>query len=263
MSNQATENMTLWDKMTPVEDQYKTTTYTYNGKALTSVKAYEAMRRMTQIFGPMGYGWGANVLENLKQGVTFQMRINLWYKPHFVNSSIPISEVAYVEAWGGTEYNDADWDMAKKAMTNAISKAISFLGFASGIYLEGDRNETSNPASPPPPVTNRNNTSERGIVAHDWDTLINMFIDTRLPYLEGFRYHCRFVKEYEAYSFSLRNVPSGASQEMLRSAGFKFCKDKNTNESVFYVHVEPEIILELEQSPEFQQYSASHGASAP
>jgi len=263
MSNVPNTNMALWEIMTPVEDIYKTSILASDGKLLTSVKAYEAIRRMTQVFGPIGYGWGVKVLETLKQGVTFQMRVELWYKPHCFDSAIPPTEIAHVEAWGGTDYHDNDWDMAKKAMTNAMSKGISFLGFASDIYLESREQPPSSPPSPStPPPTKPRNGEERNILAHDWDGLAQFFIDTQLPHLEGYRYQWRFVKDLGMYAFSLRNVPSGASQEVLRSAGFKVHMDEKTRAVTFYVHVHPDFLLSLEQTPEFLQFSASRRGSS-
>ena len=261
------EKMKLWEIMTPVDDKYKTSMRMPDGSFLTSVKPYEAMRRMTSIFGPMGYGWGAAVLEARKEGDTFQMRIDLWYKPHFVDPSIPISELAHIESWGGTEYNSIDWDMSKKAMTNAISKAISFLGFASPIYL-GEEDRKLPPGQQPgtnPPLQTQSQppkSDNRNIVAHDWSKLAQVFIDTKLPRLEGSQYHWRFVKEYEAYAFSLRNVPKGPLQEILQMAGFKFSFDKETRTNVFYLHVKPETLLSLEQSPEYLKHPASQQASS-
>lgn len=160
-------NTEIWDKVEKTDPKYvkPITGKSYSG---SSPNPHWLVRKATETFGPCGVGWGFKVLkETILTGVDGTMihhaHIRLWYRPHGI-SDPEIGEVEHVgqTVFSGTRRNGntfTDEDAPKKSITDALTKALSMLGFAGDIflgrwddskYVEGLRAEAEAPPKPKP-----------------------------------------------------------------------------------------------------------------
>ena len=118
----------------------------------TAIDAYSQIQEATKVFGPVGEGWGwTSSLQFQDDSVI--AKISLWYREGDVKSD-PI-EVYGCSIW--TKGGKTDTDAPKKAVTDGITKALSYLGFNADVFLGAfDGNKYTAPpqkaqAAPQPP----------------------------------------------------------------------------------------------------------------
>jgi len=119
------DKLRIWnqvDKTNPANT--KEVTY---GRKFTAIDAYSQIKKATEIFGPVGSGWGYGVELGDVEGVCVA-RITLWYE------SRENTIIAYgTNKW--TNKNGVDEDSPKKAVTDGITKALSYLGFNADVFM--------------------------------------------------------------------------------------------------------------------------------
>ena len=114
----------------------------------TSINGYWFFQKATEMWGPIGTGWGYDILEEtftdgvpirdpgskeiICHSVMHTIKISLWY---------PDCEKPVVQ-YGHTPYiimtqkgPKSDMEVMKKSLTDAIKKALSMLGFAADVYM--------------------------------------------------------------------------------------------------------------------------------
>jgi hypothetical protein len=138
-----TDNLAIWDALFQTDPRHvkPITGKTYQG---SSPKPHYVIFRLTEQFGPAGKGFGWNVLHSgyvdsipHSDGVEkrHECRIRFWWKDEDGQHS--------VESEGGTKalykakagYWVDDEDAAKKSLTDAITKAASWIGVAGDIFM--------------------------------------------------------------------------------------------------------------------------------
>lgn len=138
-----TDNLEIWNRVskTPPSETKPITGKAYDG---TSPDPYYLIKKATEVFGPCGIGWGFNIIdERIENGTGEErmslVRIRLWY--------VHNGQRGEVEHCGGTPFSGrrqsrdgapgkpfADEDAVKKSVTDALTKALSLLGFAGDIF---------------------------------------------------------------------------------------------------------------------------------
>lgn len=114
----------------------------------TATNATYLAKRATETFGPCGIGWGIVVdEEQIMQGAPIlhgdtvighelihKVRITLWYRYNGSNGKVThFGQTTFV---GKNKYGIfTDEEAPKKSLTDAMSKALSLLGFASDVHL--------------------------------------------------------------------------------------------------------------------------------
>jgi len=142
-------NTALWDAVskTPPDQTKPITGKPYKG---TSPKPYWLMRRATEVFGPCGIGWGFVILdEKLLDGALLEgpsmdqsfcervhmARVRVWYK--WQDQTGEVEHVGQTVFCGrrkdGSPFTDED--APKKSVTDALTKALSMIGFAGDIFM--------------------------------------------------------------------------------------------------------------------------------
>ncbi len=128
-------NRALWDQVfaTDPSQVKQIIGKRYKGN---SPKPHWLMMRATETFGPCGIAWGWTLVsQQFVPGTEGQImhfaHVKLWY--------IWNGERGEVEQIGGTPYIDktahTDEDSPKKSITDAVTKCLSFLGFAGDIFM--------------------------------------------------------------------------------------------------------------------------------
>lgn len=142
------EHMSIWRE---VEETAPTATKQADlqGRQVTSINGTYMVKRATELFGPMGMGWGVVVNEErFDQGAPFYdkagtllghecmhtIRLTLWYMQDGKRGEVThFGHTPYIL---GTKFGlKTDMDAPKKSMTDAIKKCLSMLGFSADIFL--------------------------------------------------------------------------------------------------------------------------------
>ena len=103
---------------------------------LTTIDAYHIVERLTEVFGLCGEGWGLRVDEWLREGDNVAALGVLWYLPKgtMQDDSLGFAQVSQVErrevfaVGDGVIRKGNVAEAYKKATTNLMSKAASYLG---------------------------------------------------------------------------------------------------------------------------------------
>ncbi|EPY9203235.1 hypothetical protein ACXHVK_002821 [Morganella morganii] len=159
-----TDNLSIWKQVQRTDPRF-TKPLEGAGFQGTSINSNYMFMRATEIFGPIGEGWGYEVveekfldgkpltepvMENNKQvalrylrdadGSLFceqnhSIKIQFWY----LNEQ---DKCCYFESYGATPYRyqtqygiKVDGEVIKKSLTDAIKKALSMLGFSSDVFM--------------------------------------------------------------------------------------------------------------------------------
>ena len=140
-----TDNLALWNRhRTPHKDALKGFKKR-GGFAGTAIDPMWSIRAATEEWGPMGEGWGYTVVvENMDklsdEWVLHTVSIYLWYgSPQtLVPSTGSTWMVSPCKKWvDGVQVDSISYDdeAPKKSRTDALTKALSWLGFGADIYM--------------------------------------------------------------------------------------------------------------------------------
>lgn len=138
MTNSSNSNMDLWASVS-ITDPKKVKAITGKSYKGSSPQPYWLVQRATETFGPCGQGWGIEILQQGFQQCNAETMmhyatVRVWYMQDGKKCS--------VEHMGGTmamyKTNAGkmiyDEDAPKKSVTDAMVKALSFIGFAGDIF---------------------------------------------------------------------------------------------------------------------------------
>lgn len=143
-------NLELWNKVhTP--DPAFTKKYTGQGGFTgTSVNAVYTIKQLTNQFGTVGNGWGYNIIkEGFETGhtvyndgeivgneIVHTIELEFWYMAGDKKCSFhQFGHTPYISYSNKYKTFATDKEYAKKSLTDAISKAASFLGFNADIFM--------------------------------------------------------------------------------------------------------------------------------
>lgn len=141
----AERNLSLWENVEKTDPHYTKPFSRGGGFRGTATNATYLAKKATETFGPMGIGWGLDILdEDLMEGAPLdaqgnlekihKVRVKLWYKLGGERGEvIQFGQTTFV----GRNRNGlfTDEEAPKKSLTDAMSKCLSLLGFSADIYL--------------------------------------------------------------------------------------------------------------------------------
>jgi hypothetical protein len=141
-------NMSIWSQVEKTAPE-ATKQAKVNGQAITSISGQHMIKRATEVFGPVGIGWGWTVAEErFDQGgeirndkgevigheVGHTIRVKLWFMQGDKRGEVEqygCTPFTYKSKWGVT----TDTEAPKKSLTDAVKKALAMLGFSADIFL--------------------------------------------------------------------------------------------------------------------------------
>lgn len=141
-------HMQLWDAVKTTDTKY-TKTQQLDGRQVTSINGLYLVQRATEMFGPIGKGWGYEILvDRFDEGAPITgkdgevvgreqvhtIQIKLWYvRGGKRNHVIHYGHTPFVRK---SQYGAfTDFDAPKKSLTDAIKKCLSMLGFSADVHL--------------------------------------------------------------------------------------------------------------------------------
>jgi hypothetical protein len=132
-------NLAIWNAVEQTDPAYTKQFSKGGGFKGTATNATYLAKKATNQFGPIGIGWGWNVVNETYQpgqdkDIIHVVRIKLWYMWN--------GQKGEIEQFGQTQFVGknkngyfTDEEAPKKSMTDAVSKCLSLLGFAADIHL--------------------------------------------------------------------------------------------------------------------------------
>ena len=114
----------------------------------TAINGYWMFRKATELWGPIGSGWGFDILaDEFKDGAPIvddqnnticmsQMhtaKIRLWYGSRDIPGVLAYGHTPYIQNSRYGPYTDME--APKKSITDALKKALSMLGFSADVYM--------------------------------------------------------------------------------------------------------------------------------
>lgn len=130
---QPNPHMRIWSQVDTTDPRH--TKPVEFGRKFTSIDAHYQVMRATEVFGPVGTGWGYNcTYGNATAGNVDYVwcDLSIWYRERENNNFYgPIRCACQIMDNKGR----FDKDAPKKAMTDALTKALSHLGFNADVFL--------------------------------------------------------------------------------------------------------------------------------
>lgn len=144
------KNLMIWEQVKQTDPKYTKTFNRSGGFRGTAIDPMYNIYRATEMFGPIGIGWGYKILEEqILEGAPIkdnnngevvghdrihEMKVELWYKCQGETGSLVTSGATTLVS--SNKYGPVtDEEAAKKSLTDALSKALSWLGFSADVHL--------------------------------------------------------------------------------------------------------------------------------
>ncbi|MEN3238597.1 hypothetical protein PUR29_34725 [Methylobacterium ajmalii] len=133
------DNLKIWNNAQATDPKFTKEFKKGGGFSGTAINATWMAKRATETFGPIGIGWGVTIVEENIHDVgdgkkLHVLRIKLWYMLD--------GKRGEVEHFGQTMLVDkrqsgtfVDEEAPKKSLTDAMTKALSLLGFAADVHM--------------------------------------------------------------------------------------------------------------------------------
>lgn len=144
-------NMTIWSQVDKTDTRF-TKKAKVNGQDITSLSGTAMVMKATELFGPVGIGWGWKIVEErfdegheiftgegekracIGREIGHTVKIALWFMQEDKRGEIEqygCTRYQYKTSYGMT----TDGEAPKKSLTDAIKKALSMLGFSADVFL--------------------------------------------------------------------------------------------------------------------------------
>jgi len=147
-SKRENANLEIWSRVEKTNPQYTRPFTRPRGHRGTAINAEYLAKRATEVFGPLGIGWGVDILdEQVMEGAPIllngevighelihKVRVRLWYKWKGETGDVhQFGQTIFVGRDRNGLYTDED--APKKSLTDAMVKCLSLLGFSADVYL--------------------------------------------------------------------------------------------------------------------------------
>lgn len=121
-----TDNLRIWRQVEKTDPDHTKRVNQRGG--FTAIDAHYQIMRATETFGPVGEGWGYDCGEPIFQGDMIIVPVTVWHGNR---------ETCFGPVFGCAQFlgQRPDADAPKKAMTDAMTKALSHLGFNADVFL--------------------------------------------------------------------------------------------------------------------------------
>lgn len=138
------DNLAIWSEVSKTNPAHTKEFSRVGGFRGTSINATYLAQKATEVFGPMGLGWGLDIEdEQIMQGAPIaedcfeqihKVRVKLWYKVGDQRGEVvQFGQTTFV----GRNRNGlfTDEEAPKKSLTDAMTKCLSLLGFSADIFM--------------------------------------------------------------------------------------------------------------------------------
>jgi len=144
-------NMQIWEKVSTTDTRYAKAAEV-GGQKITSLNGTAMIMKATEVFGPVGIGFGWSIVEErfdegsemvsgegdkrlvLGRELNHTIKIRFWFELDGKRGEIEqygCTRYLYKSKYGTT----TDGEAPKKSLTDAIKKSLSMLGFSADVFL--------------------------------------------------------------------------------------------------------------------------------
>ena len=134
MSEEKT-TMRVWDQVCTTKPSDTKKVNVRGG--FTTIRAYSQIKKATEVFGPVGEGWGWDArfeVHELGEDIVLSCHISMWHGKR-ENTFCSVGSAFLRKSGKDGEKGKIDDDAYKKAMTDGITKGLSYLGFNADVFL--------------------------------------------------------------------------------------------------------------------------------
>ena len=131
MSNTKNPNMTLWDEVCTT-DPSMTKAANVRGNKITAIAPQSQIKQATEQFGPYGGKWG---FKTVNIDYTLMEKGLVTFKGEFYYPGGEFEIISSISIYKDNAHSKTDDDFAKKVETDALTKALSKIGFNADIFL--------------------------------------------------------------------------------------------------------------------------------
>ena len=133
----------IWKELSPVAAGAAKKFKRAGGFSGTDINPQWRMKRMTEVFGPVGLGWGYEIEDRWSETVTqgdgqvtiAYVQLKAWWVPADVVEKQPVERNYTGSQIGGTSMKRTPDESYKMAITDALGKCLAQLGLAAEVYL--------------------------------------------------------------------------------------------------------------------------------
>ena len=115
--------MSLWDQVSETNPAF-TKKVEYGKRKFTALDAYHQIMRATELWGPAGVGWGWDATFEVIGDLCIA-KLDIWHSGDRGNAFTTV----------GSAKVGNDGEAPKKALTDGITKGLSYLGFNADVFL--------------------------------------------------------------------------------------------------------------------------------
>ena len=139
------KTLDIWQSLSTTDKAYTKDFKRSGGFSGTDINAQWRLMRLTEVFGPVGIGWGYEIVERWREDIGGEayhfVTVRMWY--------LYEGEKYHTgEQIGGTHAKFAPDEGYKMAVTDAIGKCASQLGLGADVYLGQFDGKYSRPEAP-------------------------------------------------------------------------------------------------------------------
>lgn len=129
------EHLKLWQQVEKTDPKHTKSFSKAGGFSGTAINATYLIRKATELWGPMGSSWGPEIadekyVEGADGTIIHVLRINFKYPQGCFPS---YGQTTFVGQNKNGRFTDEE--APKKSLTDAITKALSMLGFSADVFL--------------------------------------------------------------------------------------------------------------------------------
>ena len=129
-------NMKIWDAVQATDPAHTKKVNQRGG--FTAIDAPWQSMRATETFGPVGEGWGYEVVHDqihLEDGTCLAVADVIVWHGNRDNAYGPLRGASELRSFDRSGKARVDTDAPKKAVTDALTKGLSHLGFSADVFL--------------------------------------------------------------------------------------------------------------------------------
>jgi len=135
IGNSVSDKLKLWQSVEKTDPKYTNGFSRPGGFSGTAINATYLIRKATELWGPMGSSWGAEIaderyVEGAEGTIIHVLRILFFYPEGRFPS---YGQTTFVGENKNGKFTDEE--APKKSLTDAITKALSMLGFSADVFL--------------------------------------------------------------------------------------------------------------------------------
>jgi hypothetical protein len=137
----ANDNLRIWARVEATDPNFTKDFKRGGGFSGTAINPTWLYKRATELFGPIGKGWGWEIVEE-RQVPNAAGDVVMWFSKARIWYVLDGQRYVTPEQWGGTEMIGKnkfgpffDEEAPKKTVTDAVGKCLVMLGFASDVHM--------------------------------------------------------------------------------------------------------------------------------